>query len=120
MVEVGRADAAVVDALNQRGDTSFALVGPQLSLVQVFGFSSSLKSVQKHLVYREGATPDPPESVAGSNPSVGYRLERWGEVGAGEHGLTAVSYAVPAGIDVDEFLLSRSFPLEATVHAFPR
>lgn len=119
VVDVGRADDAVVGALNRRSDTSFALRGPQLSLVQVFGFSPSLESVDKKLVYREGLTPDPPESIAGSYPSVGYRLERWDDVGAGEHGLTAFSYAVPVEIDVDDFLRSRSRPLEATVHPFP-
>lgn len=120
MVDVGRADAAVVGALNRRSDTSFALLGPQLSLVQVFGFSPSLESVDKKLVYREGPTPDPPESIAGSYPSVGYRLDRWDDVGAGEHGLIAFSYAVPVEIDVDDFLRSRMIPLEVTVHAFPR
>jgi hypothetical protein len=118
--DIGHADTAAVSALNQRDDTSFALVGPQLSLVQIFGFSSSLETVRKRLVYREGAAPDPPESVAGANPSVGYNLERWDEVGAGEHGLTAFSYAVPPGVDVDAFLASRSVPLEARGRALPR
>lgn len=120
VADVGGADAAALRSLNERGESAFVLIGRQLSLVHVFGSSPSLASVQKRVVYREGVEPDPPEEVAGSMPSVGYRLTDWGDVGAGDHGLTAVSYALPAEIDPDAFLLARASPLRVSVRPLQR
>jgi hypothetical protein len=114
-VEVGRVDPTLQRWLNQRDDTSFALLGPQVNLAHSFDFTPSLATVRRRFVYRDGDEGDPPESVVGSRPGVGYALDQWERADAGEHGLRAVSYAVPVDIDIDAFLRSRAVPLATRV-----
>jgi hypothetical protein len=118
-LNVGEIAARRISELNLLDDTTFALIGAQVTLVQTFSVSSSLQTVYKHLIYRDGLDPDPPESVAGQRPGVGYGLERWEDVNAGEHGLLVVSYALPPGVDVDEFVRSRTAPLQTAVKPMP-
>ena len=106
-------------ALNQLTDSWFALLGPQITLVQTLGVSPSLSSVRRHLLYRESATPDPPEAVPGERPGIGFRLDRWGGVGAGLHQIESVSYALPRQVDPHAFVAARNTPLEITVQALP-
>lgn len=104
-------------ALNRITETSFALVGPRVTFVQTFAVSPSLEPVYKHFIYRDDPRPDPPEAVVGQKPGIGYGLERWEQVEAGEHRLTAISYAVPSDVDVSQFMRSRSAPLRAVVES---
>jgi hypothetical protein len=74
-VFVGAVDGDARDDLNQREETAFVLVGPQLSLLHSFGFSSSLQPTRKHFV-----TATTRSRSAGSgrcSVGVGYALERW-------------------------------------------
>jgi hypothetical protein len=114
-LRIGDMPAAVVAALNRVDETTLALIGPRVTLVQTFGISPSLEPVSKRLVYRDSTEPQPPEDVPGERPGIGYALEDWEAVGAGEHGLTATSYALSPEIDVDEFIRSRAAPLQSIV-----
>jgi hypothetical protein len=106
-------------ALNQLPDSWFALLGPQITLVQAMGVSPSLSSVRRRLLYRESNVSRPPEAVLGERPGIGFRLDQWGDVGAGLHQLASVSYAVPHQIDPRAFVASRDAPLQITVRAVP-
>lgn len=106
-------------ALNDASDVTFALVSPQVTLVQTMDLSPSLASVHRHLSYVEGDRPDPPEAVPGAEPAIGFRLDHWENVGAGLHQLSSVSYAVPPEIDVRAFVAARGTPLEVRVQALP-
>jgi hypothetical protein len=107
-------------ALNNAADSWFALLGPQLTLVQTMEVSSSLATVRRRLLYHEGSdTREPPETVPGEEPGVGYRLDEWGRVGAGAHRLQSTSYALPADVDVRAFMAARAAPFEVEVRALP-
>lgn len=98
----------------------FALCGPDVTLVQLLDVGPSLSTVRRRLFYREsGDTSEPPEAVPGELPGVGYRLDQWDDVGAGRHQLTSVSYALPADLDVRQFMQARRVPLRVAVHDRP-
>ena len=107
-------------ALNELPDTWFAVVGPQMTLVQSMDVSPSLASVRRRLLYRETRHPEPPEAVAGAEPGIGYQLDQWEPVGAGAHQLASVAYALPPDIDVRAFMRARGVPLEVSVHPLAR
>ena len=115
IVQVGDVDNDESRALNASEATSFVLRGPNLNLMYSFSFSESLKTVRKHFVYRDDVQPDPPESVEGQRPGVGYALEQWEEVGPGEHTLTASSYALPLSASTEDFIHARAIPLAIAV-----
>jgi len=106
-------------ALNELTDSWFAVLGPEITLIQTLDVSPSLSSVRRHLLYRESATPLPPEAVAGERPGIGFRLDRWDRVGAGLHQLESVSYALPREVDPRAFMASRNTPLQIIVQALP-
>ena len=106
-------------ALNELTDSWFAVLGPEITLIQTLDVSPSLSSVRRHLLYRESATPLPPEAVAGERPGIGFRLDRWDRVGAGLHQLESVSYALPPEVDPRAFMASRKTPLQIIVQALP-
>lgn len=107
-------------ALNRSTDSWFALVGPRLTLVQTMDVSPSLATVRRRILYREGLDiSEPPEAVPGEEPGIGFQLDRWDHVGAGAHQLSSMSYAVPAQIDIGDFMRSRAAPIEGTVHVLP-
>ena len=106
-------------ALNELTDSWFAVLGPEITLIQTLDVSPSLSSVRRHLLYRESATPLPPEAVAGERPGIGFRLDRWDRVGAGLHQLESVSYALPRKVDPRAFMASRNTPLQMIVQALP-
>ena len=102
-------------ALAALPDKWFALRGPQVTLVQTMDVSPSLASVRHRLLYHETAQPEPPETVRGEEPGIGYQFDQWEHVGAGAHQLESVSYALPSDIDVREFMRARSAPLGVSV-----
>jgi hypothetical protein len=102
-------------ALNDSADSWFALRGSQVTLVQTMGVSPSLATIRHRLLYAESTKPSPPEVVPGEEPGVGFRLDRWEQVGAGLHQLESVSYALPPEVDVRAFMAARTTPLRATV-----
>jgi hypothetical protein len=104
-------------AVNQLTDSWFAALGPQITLVQTMDVSPSLSSVRRHLLYREGDTSHPPEAVPGERLGIGFRLDRWGGVGAGLHQIESVSFALPRQIDPRAFVAARNTPLQITVRA---
>jgi hypothetical protein len=106
-------------ALNESTDTWFALLGPHLTFVQTMEVSGSLASVRRRLLYREGSTREPPETVRGEEPGIGYRLDEWGRVGAGAHRLQSTSYALPPDVDVRAFMATRAIPVEVEVRWLP-
>ncbi len=107
-------------AVNHMAGSWFALRGPDITFVQVLEVGPSLSSVRRRLIYGENdAHPDPPEEVPGQNPAVGYQLDRWEHVGAGAHQLASTSYALPADVDVRQFMAARRVPLRVAVQAMP-
>jgi hypothetical protein len=106
-------------ALNELTDSWFAVLGPEITFIQTLDVSPSLSSVRRRLLYRESATPLPPEAVAGERPGLGFRLDRWDRVGAGLHQLESVSYALPRDVDPRAFVASRNTPLQIIVQAMP-
>lgn len=103
-------------ALNGFSDAWFALLAPQLTLVQMMDVSPSLATVRRRLLYREdGSRADPPESVPGEEPGIGYQLDQWEHVGAGAHSLESVSYALPPTVDVRQFVAAQAAPLQVRV-----
>ena len=93
----------------------FALRGPTATLLQVFDVSPSLASTRRSVLYREGATPHPPEDVPGEHPAIGYRIENWQDVDAGSHHLRARAYALDPAIDVESFVAGLRHPLMVRV-----
>jgi hypothetical protein len=107
-------------ALNNAPESWFALLGPHLTLVQTMEVSSSLATVRRRLLYHEGSdTREPPETIPGEEPGVGYRLDEWGRVGAGAHRLQSTSYALPPDVDVRAFMAARASPFDVEVRALP-
>jgi hypothetical protein len=104
------------ESLNRLPGSWFALRGPQVTLVQILDVGPTLASVHRHLLYKEAPfAADPPEEIAGEQPAIGYRLNRWERVGAGAHQLVSTSYALPAQLDVGGFMAARQRPLQVSV-----
>jgi len=102
--------------LNDLSDTWFALIGPEIALVQSMDLGPTLSSVRHRLLFEEDRSrSDPPEAVPGTQPGIGYRLDRWEAVGAGAHVLAAASYALPQALDARVFMESRSRSLVTAV-----
>ena len=117
-VPIDGAMTAEKEALNQLTATWFALRGPQITLVQALDVGQSLASVRRRILYRESPTDaERPEDIPGEEPAVGYRLDRWDHVRAGSHQLASTSYALPANVDVYQFMQARRTPLQVTVQA---
>ncbi len=114
---IGAMGAAEREALNERPGDWFALIGPDVTLVQVLTTGPTLASLRRRLVYREDSGGEPPESVRGELPGVGYRLTDWGGVDAGAHWFTSTSCALAAGADVERFLAARQLPVALESHA---
>ncbi|MBI3783626.1 MAG: hypothetical protein HY270_09505 [Deltaproteobacteria bacterium] len=107
-------------ALSQRGDKWIALRGPETTLLQGIELSPSLASVRRRLWYRESLSAgDPPEDFPGELPGVGYGLDHWEEVSAGLIWLQATSYALPADVDVAQFVDALQRPLDVQVRPYP-
>jgi hypothetical protein len=107
------------ESLNDLTDSWFALLGPQITLVQTMEVSPSLSSIRRRLLYRESNAPHPPEAVIGERPGIGFRLDQWSDVVGGLHQLESVSYAIPRQVDPRAFVAARSAPLQITVRAVP-
>lgn len=114
-LRVGR-DAAAVLARDDIEADWFALRNAEIALVQILEISPSLSSTRRRLVYRESQRPNPPESVPGEWPAIGYRIDRWDEVGAGDHHVRAVCFALDPQVDIDAFVAAYYQPLAASVH----
>ena len=108
------------EGLNRLPGSWFALRGPQVTLLQILDLGPSLASVQRHLVYKEApSAADPPEGIPGEEPAIGYQLDRWDHVAAGAHQLASTSYALPAPLDIGEFMAARRTPLQVSVQPLP-
>jgi len=101
--------------LNELTADWFVLLGPQVSLLERIALSESLAGVRVRLSYSEGDRPQPPESVPGGWPVIGYRLDRWEHVAAGQHQLSSISYALPPAMDAQEFIQASRTPLTVRV-----
>ncbi len=94
----------------------FALRGPRFTLVQRLRRSPSLSSVREHLWYRSSPDfADPPESVPGVCPGVGFVLDHWEGVEGGYHMLESASYALPQGVEIGTFLATADSPLQPNI-----
>jgi hypothetical protein len=94
----------------------FALHGPEVTLVQTLTVSPSLRTVRQRLFYLEGGdVADPPESIRGELPGIGYTLTDWGQVSSGRHWFAANSYALPPKQNVAEFIETVRHPLRVQI-----
>ncbi|HUI27773.1 MAG TPA: hypothetical protein VL403_16945 [Candidatus Kryptonia bacterium] len=101
-------------ALARQDGRWFALHGPDVTLVQTLALSPSLRGVRPRLYYRESRDlGDPPESVAGALPEIGYTLSAWDQVASGDHWFAANAYALPREQSVGEFMDRLRIPLHA-------
>jgi hypothetical protein len=116
---IGALDDATKRKLNELSGDWFALAGDDATLVQTLGVSPSLSSVARHLVYREDAAGQGPESVRGESPAVGVRLTRWEDVPGGAHSFASTSYTLPAGYDVERFLAFDRAPMAIESRSLP-
>jgi hypothetical protein len=99
---------------NSEGDW-LALEGPDLTFVLRLQLGDSLASLRREILYREGNGGSPPEGEPGEHPAVGFSLTEWSGVDRGQHGFTAVAYALPAGYDLDAFAREDAAPLTIDV-----
>lgn len=98
----------------------FALRGPQVTLVQFFGLSPSLRTVQRRFFYRDDiAVTDPPEAAPGEIPGVGYELVDWERVDRGVHSLHAMSFVLPPDASPELLIAAQRAPLVTGVRALP-
>jgi hypothetical protein len=110
-----RIGSGLPPALDGAAGDWFALRGDDATLLQVLDVSASLDGTRRRLVYREGNRPNPPEEVAGEQPAVGYRIDRWDGVEAGDHHLRARAFALPPDVDVAKFVEGLRQPLVVLV-----
>lgn len=101
---IGNLDERQRRELNRRPGDWFALLGPNVTVVQTLTTSASLATLHRSLVYREETGWQKPERWRGEMPGVGYRLTDWNDVDRGHHWFASTSYALPAGYDVRRFL----------------
>jgi hypothetical protein len=116
-LEIGSWSGSVLQAMNTEAAEWFALIGPQVQLVQVLEVSPSLARLDKRLAFRAGPTARPPESVVGEMPGVGYALRGWGPIDRGVHAFAALTYVLPRHQDLAAFLRQRAAP--ASVEVLP-
>jgi hypothetical protein len=118
---IGNLDPPEKRDLNRLPGDWFALLGPNVTLVQMLTTSRSLSSVERTLVYREETGWQKPERWKGEMPGVGYRLTDWNDVDRGHHWFASTSYALTPGYDVHRFLTeSRSGPVLTSESLPPR
>lgn len=80
-----------------------ALEGADATFALALHLGPTLQSLRRTVYYREEIRSDPPESMPGQMPGIGFLLTEWGQVEAGEHWFTAESFALPAGADPARF-----------------
>jgi hypothetical protein len=106
-LSIGSISEQDVERLNHLPGEWFALIGPEVTLVQFLGTSPSLATLKSRLLYTEHSTPQEPEEVPGEMPAVGYLLSDWESVPAGQHWFSSTSFALPPGEDPRDFVRSR-------------
>jgi len=89
----------------------FALRGPTVTLLLILDVAASLETTRRTMLYRETATPQPPENQPGEWPGIGFRIDRWDDVGAGTHHLRARCFALAADVDPAAFVRAQRHPL---------
>jgi hypothetical protein len=94
-----------------------AVEGPDLTFVLRLRLGDTLASLHREVLYRENEADYPPEAVPGEHPAVGFRLTEWGGVDRGQHGFTAVAYALPGGYDLGAFARQDAAPLHIEVRS---
>lgn len=93
--------------LLRRGDTAF---------LHRIHLGAGLASVQPALYYVDDPTrPDPPESVPGEHPAVGYRMTGWSAVARGRHEMWMETYLLDAGADPRRAVAALEIPAPVTV-----
>lgn len=108
-------------ALAREDGRWFALHGPTVTFVQALTLSPSLSGLRPRLFYRESRdVGDPPESVPGSLPEIGYTLGAWDQVSSGDHWFAANSYALPPDASVGDFIELVQQPLRTTIERLSR
>jgi hypothetical protein len=104
---IGSMSEQDIERLNGLSGDWFALIGPEVTLVQFLGTSSSLATLKSRLLYTEHGEPQEPEDVPGEMPAIGYLLSDWEDVPAGKHWFSSTSFALPPGEDPRDFVRSR-------------
>jgi hypothetical protein len=105
------------DAADDRDADWLALEAPQLTFVLRLQLGASLSSLRSLLLFRENAGGQEPEAIPGELPAVGFRLTEWNDIDRGEHGFAAISYALPAGYDLEHFRRQEREPFTVEARA---
>lgn len=109
-VEIDAVSPPSVQVLNATAADWFALIGPDVQLVQLLEVSASLAPLDRRLAFRTTAAAHAPEAVPGEMPGVGYTLRGWRAVDRGVHAFAAVTYVLPRDQDLAAFLRERAMP----------
>jgi hypothetical protein len=118
-----RSPAGPLDAANGSGTHAplagdwIALEGSDLTLLLRLQLGDTLASLRREVLYRVGDDGHPPEAVPGEHPAIGFRLTEWSGVDRGQHGFTAIAYALPGGYDLDAFARQDAAPLTIAVRS---
>lgn len=98
----------------------FALRSGDHALLHRLRLGGGLESVHSALEYWDDRSrADPPESVVGAHPAIGYRLTRWSKVARGRHDLWMETYVLDgaAAANPRAFLSAFDSPLAVSVGA---
>jgi hypothetical protein len=106
-VPIGSMSEQDVERLNGLPGDWFALIGPDVTLVQFLATSPSLVTLKRRLLYTEQRTQQEPEAVTGEMPGIGYMLSDWDGVPAGQHWFSSTSFALPPGEDARDLVRAR-------------
>jgi hypothetical protein len=95
----------------------FLLDGGQIAFFHRLRFGPTLGGIDCRLFYVDDPTRrDPPESVVGLRPAIGYRITGWGSVGRGSHEIWMDTYVVDGPLASTDVLGALAVPFQVEVH----
>ena len=98
--------------------TWFLLDGGQIAFFHRLRFGPTLGGVDCRLFYVDDPRrEDPPESVPGVRPAIGYRITGWNSVGRGSHEIWMDTYVIDTPSAPADVLAAVSMPVEVDVQA---
>ena len=120
MAPIGARDsAAIAAAVAQTGDADIdwvAVRGSGATVVRAFTPSTDLATLHRRLYLNDSPeVPDPPESVLGENPGIGFTTLGWEDLSRGRHSMEMMLAVLPANYDPAKFYDELAHPLVVSV-----